>query len=237
MSRSIRRLRTTATAVALPGTALAFALALCVAPTGAEEPTAADDDEWISLTGTVAATDPERFTLDYGEGLVTVEMADWDADRDGYDETSRLIPGDRVTVYGRMDDSLYERRTVEADSLYVHDRSSYYATDDADDVRRLGPPNVVVPDGSWISLSGTVEEVSGRELRLDVGDGDIVQVDTILMEYDPLDEAGFQKIDKGDRVSVTGRLDLDFFERREIQAETIVRLERDAPRRSSGPRG
>jgi len=84
----------------------------------------------------------------------------------------------------------------------------------------------VQPDGSWVAVSGTVEKVMDRELILDTGTGKI-QIDTLGMTYNPLDDVGYQKIDEGDRVSVSGRLDLDFFERKEIQADAIVSLSRD----------
>jgi len=83
-----------------------------------------------------------------------------------------------------------------------------------------------------MSLSGTVESVSGREFILDTGTGEI-QVDTISLGYNPLDEVGYQQVDVGDRVSVTGELDRDFFERKEILADTVVTLSRDETRKSS----
>lgn len=36
------------------------------------------DRSWISLTGNVLGTSVEAFTLDHGEGVITVEMDDWD---------------------------------------------------------------------------------------------------------------------------------------------------------------
>lgn len=209
---------------------LAVGLALAAVPTlaEAEKPYAVADRSWISLTGSVAATTAERFTLDYGEGLIQVEMDDWD----WYDEARRVVPGDRVTVYGRVDDSLYEKRTIEADSVYVFDRNTFYYANDADEEGdyQFSFPMVTVPDGSWVSVSGKVQEVAGRELVLDTGLG-TMRVDTILMPYNPLDDVGFQKIDEGDRISVTGTLDLDFFEKREIQADSIVSLTRDASKK------
>jgi len=82
---------------------VAAAFALCGAPAGAESPHAKVDESWISLTGDVVDSSFEQFRLDYGEGLITVEMDDWD----WYDEADHVRAGDRVTVYGRMDDALY----------------------------------------------------------------------------------------------------------------------------------
>ena len=44
------------------------------------------------------------------------------------------------------------------------------------------------------------------------------------MPYDPLDEDGYQQIEVGDRVSVTGRVDEDLFEGRELVADSVVTL-------------
>ncbi len=63
----------------------------------------------------------ERFRLDYGEGLIAVEMDDWD----WYDEANPIKPGDRVNVYGRIDADLHQKRTIEADSVCVFDRNTY----------------------------------------------------------------------------------------------------------------
>lgn len=201
-------------------------LALVLTASAAEakrSPYTKPDRSWITLTGNVVDSDYERFRLDYGEGLITVEMDDWD----WYDEADHILPGDRVTVYGRIDADLYEKRTIEADSVYVYDRNTYYYANDADEEGFVYYSNfVAIPDGTWMSVSGTVASIDGRELVLDTGVSKI-QVDTINMPYNPLDEVGYQKIKKGDRISVWGRLDLDFFEKREIQADSIVTLSRD----------
>ena len=74
--------------------------------------------------------------------------------------------------------------------------------------------------------------VKGREFTLDTGSGK-VRVDTMAMGYNPLDEQGFQQIEKGEKVSVNGRLDLDFFEDQELLADSIITLSRDAGKSKS----
>lgn len=46
----------------------------------------------------------------YGNGSITVEMDDGDRDADAYS----LDEGDNVTVYGMIDDDLFESATIEA---------------------------------------------------------------------------------------------------------------------------
>lgn len=188
----------------------------------AGSPYARSDGDWVSLTGEVANTTLDGFDLDYGDGQIKVELDDWDS----YDESQLIADGERVTVYGRVDNALFEERTIEAGVVYVFDRNSYIYASSADeegDYEFSGVENVYpyLRDGHWIQLTGTVDEVDGREFTLDIGyDG--LRVDTSSMPYDPMDDIGYQRIDKGDRVSVWGFMDYDLFESRELKAETIV---------------
>ena len=75
-----------------------------------------------------------------------------------------------------------------------------------------------------MTLSGQVETIDGREFTIDTGLRE-VRIDTIAMPYNPMDDKGFQQIEVGDWVSVSGQLDLDVFESREIMAESIVTLD------------
>ncbi|MFP4521707.1 MAG: hypothetical protein ACLFQK_06130 [Fibrobacterota bacterium] len=77
-----------------------------------------------------------------------------------------------------------------------------------------------------ISLTGKVTEVDGREFTLDTGTREM-QVDTRMMVYNPMDKFGFQKIEKGDIVSVSGNMDFDVLEQKELMAESIVTLIED----------
>ena len=79
------------------------AIALLAGPAAAQEPYSKADDSWISISGTVAAPTADSFMLDYGDGVITVEMDDWDTYGDAYG----LLDGDKVTVYGKIDDDLY----------------------------------------------------------------------------------------------------------------------------------
>ena len=55
--------------------ALAFAVsAHADSSKGEKSPYMQPDDTWISLSGTVTSVSRDSFTLDYGKGVVTVEM-------------------------------------------------------------------------------------------------------------------------------------------------------------------
>ena len=73
-----------------------FAASLFALPCLAQEsPYTQPDDTWISLSGEVASAGAASFILDYGEGVVTVEMDDWDWYGDAYG----LLPGDVNTFF------------------------------------------------------------------------------------------------------------------------------------------
>ena len=70
-------------------------------------------------------------------------------------------------------------------------------------------------DGEWLSLSGTVETVSGEDFVLDYGQNSItVEMD----DYDWYDE---NALVVGDEVTVTGRMDNDFLQSRRIEASSV----------------
>lgn len=200
--------------------------ALALALTGAtavwaEDPMTKPDDSWISVSGTVESVTNDAFVLDYGEGLMTVEMDDGDRDADGY----KLVRGDKVTVNGRIDDDLFEARTLEASSVYVENIDTYFyasAVDEEDinDVIVTVSTPVVI---SATTVQGRVTEVGSDEFVVDTGLRE-VRVEVEEMAYNPLDDEGYQKIEVGDRVSVTGQIDDDLFEGRELVADSVVTL-------------
>lgn len=204
----------------------AFALTAWLAAPGAagDNPYLMDDNDWISLTGTVTETSPERFRLDYGTGYITVEMDDWDV----YDESMWMNNGEKVTVYGRIDDSFFEKRTIEAGSVFVFDRHMYYYANSADeegdfDAYTLSFVYPHTQEGDWLTLTGTIRDIDDREFTLVTGLMEVT-VDTDEMAYDPFDDEGYQKLKDGDRVSIWGQVEDGLFEERHLSAQTITTL-------------
>lgn len=207
---------------------IALAMMILMAPVtvpAAENPYLQPDDTWISITGTAVGPTEDSFVLDYGKGTVIVEMDDWD----WYGDARGILDGDKVTVYGQVDDDLYETTSIEASSVYVENRGTYYYASAADeeydddyDYWIMGG-ELAVGD---MTLRGTVTDVSGREFWIDTGPRQI-SVDTVSMNYNPLDEYGYPVIDEGDYVSVTGEMDYNTWDERELSADTIVVLEDD----------
>lgn len=191
---------------------------MLVAPASAQEPYEQPDDTWISIDGTVEEVSADRFNLDYGDGVIIVEMDDGDRDADAY----KLVEGDKVQVWGKIDDDFLEVRTIEASSVYVENLgTTFYAS--SIDEEDFFVPYVAPLSISRTVLQGTVTSVSDHEFKLDTGLREItVEVDG--MAYDPLDDTGYQKIEAGDYVSVTGWIDNDLFEGRELEAEYVTTL-------------
>jgi len=179
------------------------------------------DKSWITISGKVGTVSPDTFVLDYGKGKVTVEMDDGDRDADAY----KLLPGDEVTVSGRIDDDFFETTTIEAYSVYVKNLNTTFFASALDEE---GPDNYAITLMAPLvdyhyNLIGTVTDVKDNEFVVDTGARSLtVEVDE--MPYNPLDDEGYQKIREGDRVSVAGRLEYDLFEGREVEADSIMKL-------------
>lgn len=218
MKRSMLSLSIASTLIATPVAALA-------ADQGAENesPYLAADGSWITLSGKVTSTTADTFMLDYGRGLVTVEMDDWD----WFEENGEVLPGDNVTVYGEVDDDTFEGAKVEASSVYVESLGTYFYANAADEESFNDLDVAPTIDIGQMIVTGTITSVSGSEFTIDSGVQEMT-VDTALMPYDPMDDEGFQQLEVGDLVSVTGDIEDDTFEESELLADTVVTLEDDS---------
>lgn len=207
-------------------TALAAASAFgMAAPALAQSPATLGDNTPIALNGTIVSAGPNSFMLDYGDGLVTVEMDDFD----GWSEASPLLEGDRVTVYGDVDNDLFQAARIEASSVYVKGLNTTFFANDADE-EDLAAFYVVTPALNNVNVTGLVKQIdpaAGR-IQLDTGQA-MVTVETDELGYNPLDRYGYQRVALGDRLFVSGEVDRAFFQGRVLDAETIVTLNR-APR-------
>jgi uncharacterized protein YdeI (BOF family) len=182
-------------------------------------PYAKANGTWITLGGTVKSVTRDAFELNYGNGMITVEMDDGDRDADAY----KLLPGDEVTVTGMIDDDFFETTKIEASSVYVKKLgTSFYASPVDEEDFYYTSYYMVEPA---MMISGTVTSVSDHEFTVDTAARKLT-VDVQQMPYNPLDDEGYQKIRKGDRVSVTGEIDYDLFEGRELVANSVVVLKK-----------
>ena len=201
---------------------------LIAMPALAQDPAAKPDGTWVSLNGTISTATDDSFVLDYGEGSIIVEMDDWD----WYQEGKNLIAGDEVTVYGQVDDDLYELATIEASSVYVKNLNTYFYAS-SDDEEGLDYYSMTAPTlMAWMDITGTVTSVDGRRFTLDAESRELT-VDTSTMVYNPMDDEGYQQVQEGDRVKVAGKMDYDLFEKRELLADMVITLEQDKSKTES----
>jgi uncharacterized protein YdeI (BOF family) len=180
------------------------------------------DETWISISGTVEDVRADAFTLDYGKGMITVEMDDGDRDADGY----KLVEGDKVTVNGRIDDDFYQSTTIEANSVYVEKLGTYFyasSLDEEDHTTFFSVETPVVVSNTVVR--GTVTDVREDEFTVNTGLRRLT-VEVEGMPYDPLDDEGYQKVRVGDYVRVSGNMEHDLFEGRELKADAVVKLYR-----------
>lgn len=181
------------------------------------------DETWMTITGKVDTVQPNRFSLDYGEGVVTVEMDDRDRDAAGY----ALMQGDKVLVTGKIDDDTFETTTIEAASVYIERLSTTFVASRQDDEQREPLDATYLPplEEAQTTLQGTVTDIAETEFTLDSGQRS-VRVDIGGLPYNPLEGDGYQKIAVGDRVRVAGQTAVNFFEGREFEAESLVKIYR-----------
>lgn len=185
-------------------------------------PAQMEDGNLVSLTGTVAEIRGDEFDLNYGGNqMVTVEL-----DNFGFsgDETEYLTQGENVTVTGVVDDDLFEGREIEATNvslndsyvLYYYDTPNYNTMDNNSN-------SSAMEDGTYATMTGTVQNIDGM-VAMVKGATMSMNVDFSDLGYNPFDDEGMQKIEKGDRVYVTGEIDSDFFSDKELMASSVIEL-------------
>ncbi len=181
-------------------------------------PQSAPDGAFITITGTVTSADPAFFNLDYGSGIVTVEM-------DGLDGrvTGHLIrQNDQVTVRGRIDNDLFEATTIEAASVRLS-RIGTTIIANAQDEEGGMPLDTAYMDEYPFSVAGKVIGKSGRLILIENGE-QALKIDTSAMEENPIDDIGLTQVDIGDRIMVSGEVTQAWWEERTLVAESILEL-------------
>lgn len=217
---SKKLLVTSAIALAIGTSSSAFALQ--ASPYGSKY----HNDSDIKITGKISKNLQDGFVLTYGSGnTITVEMDDWDS----FDESSYLSKDEVVTVYGDIDEDLYEMRRIEADVVYSHNQHAYYFASDVDEEDYYNAAYYYpksdemesTGENSWVSVKGRVANIEGRKFVLKTSKG-MIQVDTATLGFNPLDQVGYPQVKEGDTVFVSGIIDDAFYRNKEINAEKLM---------------
>lgn len=193
-------------------------------------PAWASAPEQIAVTGIITSIAGDKLRLSYGVGDLTVSMAGWD----WYDEKTKRAPprlsvGENVTVTGAVNDRLFSGRMLRAQSIYVEDRHSFFVASSPKDggaswsLHAMPVPPFYRREPTTVTLAGEVAQIMGEEFSLDVGNS-MVSIDTGSMSYNPFDKIGAQRVEAGDWVQVSGRLDNRLFEERRLDATLITSI-------------
>lgn len=194
------------------------ALPLGASQSIALDPASRPDNSWISISGSVKDVVTNSFTLDYGDGVILVVMNDGDRDAGGY----KLLPGDKVTVTGMIDDDFFEKASIVASNIYIEKLGTHFFAAVAD----KGALYVVEKHPVEVAdtvVQGIVTEVDDQEFQLDTAVRTLT-VNVGKMPYNPLDDKGYQKIRTGNVVRVSGRIDKQLFLGRELIADDVTKL-------------
>lgn len=177
-------------------------------------------DSWMSLHGTVTSTQSNSFRIDHGGDTMKVVLEDWEQNADALP----VWQGDEVTVYGDVTEALFQDSTLEANGIYVADLNTvFYANDHRGD--SVFRPYSTAPDIGQVAYKGYVQSVQPGKDRLTIDSGaKELTVYTGDMSHDPLDDEGFQQIEKMDHVMVEGVTDGDFVTKGALTADAIVTL-------------
>ncbi|MDT8409027.1 MAG: OB-fold nucleic acid binding domain-containing protein [Wenzhouxiangellaceae bacterium] len=198
---------------------LALALSPMVAAQDQEsfqaDPYALGDHTWISISGTVASVSRHAFDLDYGDGVITVEMDDDNRDADAYE----LTEGDKVRVGGLVDDSFFEKARIVARQVFVEKTGTVFYARPTEAIAQPAMP-VFVPE---TVIRGRVSNVGAEQFTIDSGLRKIT-VDVTSLPENPLDNIGYQKIRRGDTVSVSGSMDSNFIDGSVLVASSVTTL-------------
>lgn len=184
---------------------------------------ASQNGEWTTISGKVNKTAANSFVLSSQNRQFVVEMDDNNWDADGY----KLVKGDKVVVSGRIDNDLFEKKTIEAGAVYVKNLDAVFYASPVDE--EGAPPfdshllltGASLPEGATARAQGRVVKTEDDEFILHTGFRKL-EVDTEQLSFDPLDEKGFVKVEKGDTVRVEGRIDDGFLEGKEITANFLL---------------
>lgn len=183
--------------------------------------------EFVTLSGKVSDVKANSFNLNSNGNKIMIEMDDYSSwVADGF----KLVNGDQVVVSGRVDKDLFEEKKVEAGTVYVKNIDAYFfaSSDDEEDATYLPTTYSLItslPEGAQMDIQGTVTKIQGREFTVNTGFREIV-VDTQGLAFNPLDKIGATQLTVGDRVRVSGEIENNLFESKEVAADYVTELPR-----------
>lgn len=189
------------------------------------------DGSTVTLTGTVQKVDGHDFVMRHGRENIEVELEGWNWNKP--DLEKHLKVGQRVTVTGEVDDDWFDEKELEAQNIYLDTEQVYFYTVDINpayvqatrDVEKRRMARGDMQDGSYYSVRGDIKKIDGDDIVLAANNRNY-RVNLDELGYNPLDNQGLQRLSVGDRVWVSGEIDDNFFDGKEIDADVIVSINR-----------
>lgn len=174
----------------------------------------------IVVSGRVSDIEDNTFRLNYGKDSIKVEMAEWSFE----DKAEQIKDGERVTVYGYIDNSWFEKHKLQAQAIYIHERNTYFIASGNEDYYVLNTVTIdKIPDNTHVGIKGKIVDIDDDKFTLKFGE-ESIDVNVVSLGYNPFVKKGSKKISVGDLVYVSGKLDSGFFENKEIKADYVVKL-------------
>lgn len=181
------------------------------APKVVADPYAEDDGSWIGIAGTVEKTGAGDFVLNYGDGTITVELAEEST------TIHTFMKDERVTVFGVVDENFFSSTRIQARAVFVESMSTYVHTV-AGSVERLKKNTPTLVSGAMVQ--GRVTAVTEKHLIVDKGDRMI----TVDLSWLPEKKGSTSKADRvreGDMVTAIGDMDRTFWKDRVLRATSL----------------
>lgn len=180
---------------------------------------------YVTISGTVAdILDGDRFMLDYGNGKIQVDTND--AIRNWFKSNASfgIKKGDKVTVTGKLDNNWFTKKEIDAYSI-THDTDNYtlgFNPNTATSTNMLPYPDTArhsMFHRDRIGITGIVGDVKSKDRFILEYDGGAIEV-----EMDGFKLAPGDQLKVGDRITVYGKIADNFFEKHELEADSIEKV-------------
>jgi uncharacterized protein YdeI (BOF family) len=215
----------------LMSTALGLAIAPAAQAQQNKAPADMKDNSYVTISGKVGEIlDADEFNLSYSGGAIKVDTNDGWPNLFRTDAIEVLKPGDKITVTGLVDDNLFVKKEIDAISISHHGEtySRLYWHIPYDNAYYGYWPYYGWDDKMYddkVSISGTVSKIlSDTAFEMKYGAG------SLKVTTDDLNVHDADRLRVGDRVMVYGEMDDNWFGKRELDADHLVRTNVYGPR-------
>lgn len=183
------------------------------------------DGAHVTVSGTVSNLTEDHFTINHAGKAVKVEYDDW---KDGAVEDLRayLTNGEKVVVSGEVDKDWFSANELEADNIFFQQKQSYFYIVDTNPAYYYDTEGTQSPrDGSYVMTRGTVKTLDGDDFIVS-SNGMEYRIETSALAVNPVTAKDGLTLKKGDRIYVNGEVDDNFFGKKEIEADTVIKINR-----------